>query len=119
MLEYISSIEKILQFSIPTIAYILREDKRPNGTDLADYYKELEKGAHYLDYLIRQIEERLELPNHLVSNPPRPVHVSLPVAIYREHRKLHQCLRLFSTEIGERHESIQVAIHFGWYRGYS
>ena len=121
MLEYIDSIEKILDLNIPTIVYILQEDKSPDrdSDDLEEYFQDLEEGEHLIAYLILLIEERLEVPNRLVRDPPRPVQIPLPLAIYREHRKLRQCLKLFNTELDERHEIVQDFVQNGWHQGYS
>ena len=122
MLEQINTIEKILNLTIFEIKHIINESRHPvpgpdYSFDFKRYLRDFEEGQITLAFQVFAILRRLETPYNQVQDPPRPANVPRTKVICREHRKLHQCLRIFGTEIGERLEYLQRMQDIGWYQG--
>ena len=114
MLDRINTVEKILGLSIPEIENIIAESQRPvpdsaGYIDYESYHRYLEEGLITIAFQVFNIERRLNTPYNQVHNPPRPVNVPQTKVICREHRHLHRCLRIFRSEIDERHEYLYMA----------
>lgn len=121
MLDRIDTVGKILALSIPEIKCIINESKRPvigpdYSFDFESYLRNFEEGQITLAFQAFAIRIRLETPHNLIQDPPRPIHIPRTKAIVREHRKLHQCLRIIEAEIEERLGYLQLAQDNGWYQ---
>ena len=122
MLDRINNIEKILSLSLSEIKHIISESYRPlpgigGYFDYNSYLRDLEEGQISLAFQVFAIERRLATHHNQIQDPPRPVHVPRSKVICREHRKLRRCLRIFMTEIDERHEYLQFARENGGHQG--